>query len=420
MRSRQAALWLAPLLLATVLAGCLGPADQRPTGEAGPADRSATHEGDFQPNLWLLDQPKPAATRVSGGAEPSVLATADGERLFIGDTSGVYRSTNGGSSWTKLNLPFITPVNCDGYALAEDAAGSLYVAGTTCAALRTARSDDGGASWTNVLEVLDVSPIADRPWIGAGPAGDVTVLFYDFGRTFSESCLRSDTGGLVFHDRSLLSSPPNAGNVVYDDAGRIHYAVDETLYTRNGQCRFPATSFEMADGHGDQVFTQVATDGDAVYLAVPGRGNVNIQVAGTTDRETRTVHLLDPAALETHTFATISAHGDEVAVAWYASETPGDPTDPNFDGAWNVYVARITDFWSATPTISYQRLSDEPNHVGDICMGGTGCGSANDRDLLDYFMIDHGPDGTLHVAYGHDGEGSSSEVRYARLPALST
>jgi hypothetical protein len=124
------------------------------------------------------------------------------------------------------------------------------------------------------------------------------------------------------------------------------------------------------------------------------------------------------ATIRSSTYATVASRGNgEVAVAWYGSTTAGDPSS-TFSGSWDVYVARVTGFWTATPSVTLEKVTSVSNHVGGFCMNGITCLPGTDRDLLDYFGIAYDAAGNLHVAYGHDGATSSPSVRYAKLPAL--
>jgi photosystem II stability/assembly factor-like uncharacterized protein len=61
---------------------------------------------------------------------------------------GLYRSTNGGASWTKA---ITNDTNCDVWGIDEDASGNLYVgeySWSQAGATQIWKSTDGGANWT--------------------------------------------------------------------------------------------------------------------------------------------------------------------------------------------------------------------------------------------------------------------------------
>lgn len=374
-------------------------------------------------NLWLLDGPRPFTAKVSNGAEPLMLASRDGTTLFISDWSGLYKSTDGGETWRPTPNPFLEAFNvlADGWAIAESE-GTLYAADTNGPVVGVAASTDGGATWAVQSKVVEVGAIVDRPWLAARGESEVTLISNTVRggviATQREECARSTDGGLTWTDRAVASAGvPNAGNVVYDSKGNIWYTNGATLY-RQKPCLSAPFPIDLPDS-GAQILTQLAVDdANRVYVAMPTPDNSGMSIAAFTPGVPgfRTLVVSGPE-LRSNTFGAIDVQGDQIAVAWYGSETAGNPSQGGFNGAWNVFVARLTtdSFWSADPTMQHDRITAEPNHVGGFCMSGVTCGGGQDRDLLDYFGIDFGPDGALHVAYGHDGAGSSEEVRYARL-----
>lgn len=440
---------VAMLLIAASLAGCVGEPSANP--ENSPSGRE-----DAPGNDLLLESPPPAASaKVSGGAEPEILVDQAGEFILIGDTSGVYVSTDGGLHWNEPYIPFTGGLFGDGIGLAQDDAGTVYATSTNGQTIQVARSTSPNESWQRGQFFVDVAPIADRPWVAARGDGQVAIIYYDFGRTFQEHCLLSLDHGDTFPQRSLRpwGAPPNAGNAVFTD-GDLYWADEDTVYRRSGStgplgrahvCSNPIDSREVFDAIGHQVFTRVATDGQAVYTAAPTSDGGKIQIVGMDGfDEPMQRFTLNPTdgtdSLHSNTFVALSANSTQaainstqVAITWYGSETKGDPTDPSFDGAWNVYTARIQGFWEmengteltcTSKNVTCNRLTEEPNHKGEICMAGSLCDT--DRDLLDYFDADHGPDGSLHVAYGDDWAGTatnggqaSPKVKYARLAPLS-
>ncbi len=117
----------------------------------------------------------------------------------------------------------------------------------------------------------------------------------------------------------------------------------------------------------------------------------------------------------------LSGTEDELAIAWYGSASDGDPTSSSFSGAWNVYVAQIQapanqsgqTLTCESAAVSCHRITEEPNYVGQICMDGIACDG--NRELLDYFGVDHGLGDTVHVAFADSGGAADRETRYACL-----
>lgn len=363
---------------------------------------------------------------VSGGAEPTIVADKFGKYLWIGDTSGIRRSANNGSSWTFLRPFDHASVFGDGWTIAQDDAGTLYVATTRGPNLIFSASRDGGTTWFNANPALDVAPIADRPWLAARGQGEVILLQNAW--PIAETCARSVDGGATWIERDPLGvGNPIAGAIAYDNAGYVYWAEETGTIIRGRTCLgqwLKTTPFHSTIRPGYQL--AVSTDGTSAYVAAsravagspasfgpPVVGGVNWTNLLNPARKQL---VLDHPEVVTSVFATVSAIEDEVAVAYYGSSTPGDPQHRNYEGNWHVYVARIKNFWSATPTITIARVVTNM-HNGEICMAGTTC-TSTDRDLLDYFGIDHDVYGKLHVAYGYDWGISGSQVRHLVLPDL--
>jgi hypothetical protein len=166
---------------------------------------------------------------------------------------------------------------------------------------------------------------------------------------------------------------------------------------------------------GAQIFTQIQVDANGdFFVAKPTPDNGEMLLLGTHGFRGmgRKMLVVSPPESLSNTFGTLSVQDGAIAVAWYGSTTAGNPSADGFGGTWDVHVTRVSDFWGA-PVLE-RSVIETGIHVGGFCMGGIGC-TSGDRDLLDYFMVDHAPDGAVHVAYGHDGAGSDAQVRHARV-----
>lgn len=434
------------VLVLLVLPGCISSL-QEPAAPAseGPAVDGAT---DDEPrNRFLLDAPRPFTARVGVGAEPDILVDDGGEWIWMGDTYGVYRSKDGGQTWqTSPNEMFphlltrriLAPpywVILDGWAFAQDDAGTLYATTTSGPTVGVYASDNGGLTWRTSNPFAGLAAIADRPWLAARNTGEVALIYNALplgARQQGTYCAYSTDGGATFVTNNLLSpqtttAPPGviAGNAVFGPDGGLYFAIAERVYRYRVPCQ-GNYDFLTLPGSGQQLHTNLRVDdaGD-VYVAQPTVGNGAVELRGYhgMDRTTLKRLVVTPPDLKSNTFATLDVRpgADEVAVAWYGSETNALPDAMPNSGVWNVYVARIQGFWSANPTITWDRITTEPNHAGPFCLGGTTCDTdtaSDDRDLLDYFHIDFGTDGRLHLGYAHNTPGAqSAETRYAVLGA---
>ncbi|HUR69447.1 MAG TPA: sialidase family protein [Candidatus Thermoplasmatota archaeon] len=377
----------------------------------------------------VVDAPVFTST-VSQGAEPSILVDRLGRGILVGDHLGVSRSTDGGATWTDVTPLFIPghdPVTgtgiYDGWVVTQDPVSNrIYTSTTDGAVINVASSDDGGATWNLGPSefVVDVGPIADRPWLAA-KGGNTVAMIWNVGGSF-EGCSASNDGGTTFTQRSTQTNlRPIGGQPAWDSLGRLAFIGGGTLYRYNGgPCSNAVGSVDLP-AHGKQISRQVASDSTGhLYTAIPSANNQQMQLlgfTGTTLAGSKTL-VVSGATLKGNTFGTIASRPGEIAVSWYGTTTTGDFNNVNFNGNWNVYVARVKDFWGASPQIRVDQITATPNHVGNFCFGGTSCdtGGSGDRDLLDYYQITYDTAGDLHLAYGHDGATANAEVRYAFLP----
>jgi len=410
----------AAILVASILAGC---ASVQPT--AAQESQPYTEAGQTRAHV-SSDSPALLATpsvRVSGGSEPSILADKNGQYIWIGDTSGGYYSDNNGTSWSRMAPLLPGFLFTDGWSLAQDDAGKLYVAALFDNRIDVARSGDGGKSWEQNAPAGTFEGV-DRPWIGATGDGNVALFYADAVEVLvtgvligpAEHCAHSTDGAVTFTDNLPLVDYPQAGKAFFDGAGNFYYSrSDATLQKFAGKCTAGPSGISMVSSQGVNNMIQGDALGTDVYLAAAADDSGRI-ILGGSHGGPATELAVSPANLKSNTYATVSAWGNQVAVAWYGSETAGDPNGASFAGDWDVYLAIVTDFWGS-PTVTQFKLTDAPMHHGRICMDGQNCASST-RSLLDYFMIDHDKWGGLHVAYVSDV--GSPHVEYVHVPPLGS
>lgn len=380
-------------------------------------------------------QPADNGTLVAaGGAEPSILVDRVTGALVEGDDLGIHVSRDGGATWTDVTPIFIPGEACmpgavsalvtgctgisDGWAVAQDAAGRVYVSTTDGPFVNVASTTDDGTTWTFATAmVVTADGISDRPWLASDGAGHIAVI--DNG-VQGENCAYSTDGGLTFVKRTTNFGNTNAGSLSASSHGSLYYAIGGQIQRWSTPCG--AILSQPIPGQGAQILTQMGIDATgAMYVAQPTPGNGAIQLLGYTSfsplATQKSITVSDPS-LQSNTFAAIDVQGNDVAVSWYGSTSAGDPSNPGFQGVWNVYVAQVHDFWSATPTVTVTQITTSGNHAGYFCMGGTGCGvggGANDpRDLLDYQGVTHDAAGNVHLVYGSDDLSDNNPVvKYA-------
>jgi hypothetical protein len=80
-----------------------------------------------------------------------------------------------------------------------------------------------------------------------------------------------------------------------------------------------------------------------------------------------------------------------VAVAYYGTETDGDPNASDFKAAWDVYVDDVSGALSGSPQVGQAKATTHPIYYDQICLNGFGCSTGGDRSLGDFLSIDFNP-----------------------------
>ena len=135
---------------------------------------------------------------------------------------------------------------------------------------------------------------------------------------------------------------------------------------------------------------------------------------------------IDRGNVKTTVFPWLAAGGEpgRVAVAFYGTETNGDPNSGAFKASWDVYVNQSLDALSANPTFSQVKATTHPFHYDSICLRGLGCDVSQppgDRSLADFFAIDYNPaDGRLYVVYNQGAKQPDEAAGHVATPAVIT
>ena len=185
-----------------------------------------------------LPLPNLSATDVAvDPATPDVVYAAIG-RIFGDASNGIYKSTDGGEHWTKLagGLPASTDMGRISVAIAPSNPARLYAmitadatsSGGNAATLGTYRSDDGGATWTQLpLGNIQVTYGWYLCVVGVHPSDD-DLAFWG-GLSFH----RTRNAGVTF----ATVTPPHvdmhavawdaAGRMLVGDDGGVHRSTDD-------------------------------------------------------------------------------------------------------------------------------------------------------------------------------------------------
>jgi hypothetical protein len=69
---------------------------------------------------------------------------------------------------------------------------------------------------------------------------------------------------------------------------------------------------------------------------------------------------------------------------------------------WDTYLAQSLDALGGSPRFALTRVTDHPNHIGQICTSGLNCTTGGNRNLLDFFSVDVDHEGAAAVIFADD------------------
>jgi hypothetical protein len=130
--------------------------------------------------------------------------------------------------------------------------------------------------------------------------------------------------------------------------------------------------------------------------------------------------------VDTVVFPWVAAGGDpgRVAVAYYGTETDGDPNTGDFKATWDVYVSQSLDFTpGGRKTFAQVKATTHPFHYDSICLNGLGCAlpPEGDRSLADFFALEYNrADGRLSLVYNQGSKKPDEVEGHVATPAVVT
>ncbi|HLE96140.1 MAG TPA: sialidase family protein [Candidatus Thermoplasmatota archaeon] len=373
------------LLLAVVLAGCLGAGEP----SDGPVPEAA---GAWAPPVLV------GAGGFPDVGEASLAVGPDGTLLVCAvESAKVFASQDSGATWTATE-PFdgVTNGDCD-VAVGD----GLWYAAWARRADSVAVSRDGGATWT--ATTVTPSPVqcvgnpvtgsqtlcaAHRPWLHAF-GQTVYVTYYDLRPTVVLFG-RSLDGGTTWDRPTLVASSPGFGV-----AGRMSVA-DE-----GRTVRVPLLLPEPPPGDGYRVVVAESEDAGETWTSrvVAGALPVRFGFPSLADHDGR---LTLATALENGTLADVVLFtSDDAGATWDGPTTlaPGVDfgesmallaLDEGPEGAVAAWFHRVQGSgWTVTVTPELDPGARRPPSDGPP-LGG-------EDDYLEFFGMDHGPDGALHI-----------------------
>jgi hypothetical protein len=341
-----------------------------------------------------------------GLGEPSVEVDAAGliyasGVCCIGGAPPVYVSRDDGLSFEPLATPsgIREAFGIEGdFAIDQD--GTMYFVDIELAATfqLTAWDKDGGylhhTKWP-------APPLVDRPWLRAEGSGG---LYYVYNTGSATNVYTSSDGGRTWSATPRVSLPYGLGNPVKGPA-------DGELWVIGGNEEGKRRADVTRDG-GETWATEATTSpagGRFPVGAFDEAGNLylvsnvddTIHVARRDADATWQSAFPVTADWGTHRFPWIAAGASGVvAAAWYG--TTDDSPDP--DSKWFLFVALSLDADTAEPHWAIIQADPVPVFVGDL-----------QRELLDFFQIEIGPENAIHVSYSKvPAEGGHEQLHYVQ------
>ncbi|GAC1334851.1 MAG: hypothetical protein NVSMB17_17060 [Candidatus Dormibacteria bacterium] len=321
-------------------------------------------------------------------------------------------------------------------------------------------SDDAGRSFQNVPNCPNLQG-ADRQWLTVSPVNptvaanggalghDMTYLWFDTVSSGNQ-LFHSDDGITYTGPSSQNAAPANSGNPGNAVADRRSGAVYVTVPDTDASGKHGVAVGYSADGGASLTFVQAVPFGDSVstasdfsVLAIDSAGglylvysqqmaaglpwqtfithttgstpvasgapaNRMVPVAGATPAQwSAPVPVTGPGSgrpdITFSVFPWVTA-GDpgRVDVAFYGTSMPLT-YDPNSqDARWSTYVAQSLNLLGPSPTFATVSAAEGPTHLSSICFNGIGCTGNGNRNLLDFFEIQHDARGAAEVIYNDD------------------
>jgi hypothetical protein len=306
----------------------------------------------------------------------------------------------------------------------------------------TATSDDTGHTFVG-SPISESPPGVDRQWVTFTDAN--TALFNynqlakgytvqkstDAGLTYGAPIFTGDSGGRIGPMRTILSKDKKAAHSVVYFPSYNGTSIRLDVSTNGGDkwdfCNVidtelsPSAGFVVADhdtaGNVYIAYSEKGGDHDTYMTYVPAANVKNCHKGEEigTGKQFR----VNRDKIETTVMPWIVAGAKgRVAIAFFGTETVGDPDSGALKASWYPYVAMSLNATSKNPSWSQSRATSHPFHYGSICLGGLGCdipdlatGQKGDRSLADYFAMDMSPKtGRLTIVYGSSAKTPSDQV----------
>jgi hypothetical protein len=385
----------------------------------------------------------PVVVSDDNGGEPGIDVATDGT-IYVnapagllsslpGSASWVYRSDNGGQSWTKMpaGMRANLPGGGDSDISLDPSTGKIYMTDLWLGSSTVSTSTDKGQTWT--ANPIEGTPIQDRQWISTPGGGIAYHLTHQIPTGLVVS--KSIDGGLSYPIRTVGATPVDQtgcicppGNLISQAGGGLLGTSDKVGFvyatssggvnfarSTNGAATFTqATVGPASSADTTQAFPVVADGGGgrlaAVWMAIQG-GRSTVLEATSTDWGATWSAPKTIVSAGTSVYPWVAASGQKVAVSLYHTDGVGEPGTVPESAQWFERYLESTDggqTFSALQTVDPTAVKSGP-----ICTSGTGCNG--DRELLDFQSDTLDGAGRANLAYTRSIDGvSDTQVRFLR------
>jgi hypothetical protein len=347
-----------------------------------------------------------------------------------GSPSPVFRSEDGGASWSKtpFSLRENLPGGGDSNIAIDPAKGAIYMTDLWLGDSTVSTSTDKGSTWTaNPLQGL---PVQDRQWVATTGGG---IVYHAVHQIPLGLVVSKGSGGLVYPVSTIAATPVDQtgcicapGNLIAQPGGATLGSSDKVglIYaTSSGGIKFAGSSNGALTFTNVDVQPESANTTNAAFPVVANAGGnhlvatwLNVQGSSSSvaysDSHDWGATWSPPRTLVgggTSVYPWIAAQGPKIAISLYHTSTSGTPDTAPGSAQWFETYLQSTD---GGATFSAPESVDATvAKSGPICTEGTNC-SAN-RELGDFQSLALDNQGHADLAWVHSFNGTRTEVRFS-------